>query len=195
MSYLDRILFYCKRLNISQSSFERAAGLSKGQITKWKKGANPGLRSQLKVADFMSISVAELMSSSPYQDVALIDPLSENDLHISDNQIGSIKMLPDAVSDPDNCYAVKICDDSMNPYIYEGDIVIADKDSPPKSGDIAAVFIPGSPVTCRKILHYGSGIILQPCNVEYDARFYTSSELSSLGITVSGRIISHIHHF
>lgn len=189
MYYLDRIFSYCRRLGISQYSFEKGAGLSRGQISKWKNGVRPGVNSLQKAASFMNITFDELISEEDHAAdlrIPLADPYEESD---------HIHVLPDSVSDPDECFAVVIRDDSMEPQIHKGDYVILDRSVQPDSGDIAAVFEPGSPATCRKILIDDSGIILQPFNIDYDAEYYRPSEIKEMHIEVKGRIVSQIHQF
>ena len=174
---------------MSQYAFEKAAGLSRGQISKWKGGVRPGVASLMKAADFMHITFEELISEED-DSYELRIPLAD-----SSGECDHIRVLPESVSDPEECFAVMITDDSMEPQIHKGDYVILDRSIAPGSGDIAAVFEPGSPATCRKILFDDSGIILQPVNIDYDAEFYRRSEVKELRIEVMGRIVSQIHQF
>ncbi|MBQ3291846.1 MAG: helix-turn-helix domain-containing protein [Mogibacterium sp.] len=164
LNFLDRIDAYCKSHNMSQSYFERAAGLSKGQITKWRNGFKPGLKSQQKLAAFMNISIAELMREG-----------SE-----------------DGASGDESRFEITMDDDSMEPYILKGYIIIADKNSKVESGDIAIISTPGDQTICRKVVFNEDGIILQPYNRKYDAVYYRYSEMESLPVALTGKVVRHI---
>ena len=153
MNFLDRIEAYCKEFGLSQSSFERAAGLTKGQITKWKNGLHPGLKSQRKIAEYMQMSLEELMRETPasYEGDPMLhfDPDALRDhsalyIPVIKNCSGldfarlrrgevskpaphqNIRLLPPSVANPFDCFGFEMYDNSMVPYFDRGDIVLAD---------------------------------------------------------------------
>ena len=64
------------------------------------------------------------------------------------------------LGDPDSHFFFKAHDDSMEPYISEGDIALVKKQDDVESGAIAAVVYENSPVTLKKVVKEGDIIIL-----------------------------------
>lgn len=201
-----------------QNAFERAAGLTKGQITKWKQGFKPNHASQEKLAAFMHMTLEELMRDDDAQ--ARYDEDSNEPVPVSasvrrDNtgiyirkasssgtpgsedasEESFISILPDSALSDGSCFAVIMEDDSMEPYIGKGNIIIANRNAEISSGDIVTVSTPGEPVVCRKIHYEKNGFTLQPFNRNSNAIYYSNSEIESLPVAITGKVISHIENF
>ncbi len=78
---------------------------------------------------------------------------------------------------------------SMEPRMYEGDIVIVRKQENVNSGEIAIVLVNGSEATCKKIRKTGDGIMLIPLNPNYDPLFYNHQEIEELPVRIIGKVV------
>jgi len=86
-------------------------------------------------------------------------------------------------------FALKVKGDSMQPRMYEGDIVIVKKQEDIESGDIGIVIVNGESATIKKILKSNDGITLQPLNYNFTPKFYSNSDIESIPITIIGKVI------
>ena len=210
MDFLDKIYAFCTEHNISVTRFEREAGIAKGLISKWKsQGFKPSYNTQKKIEAYMGIPSENLMCKIP--DAASADsaypaqPDMIRDASVryipvlwdvagsassdKENIASYIPVFPDMLSDPDNCFAMKITDSSMLPELDPGDVVIVQRCEQPDHGDIVVACSPGKPAVCRKLVREEEGIVLQPFNRHFDSVSYRHEEMDMLPLMFVGRVI------
>lgn len=85
-------------------------------------------------------------------------------------------------------FALQIKGNSMEPRICEGDVVIVRRQPEVESGEIAIVLVNGNDAVCKKVMRYDSGISLVSLNPAYEPMFFTNEEISSLPVTILGRM-------
>lgn len=86
-------------------------------------------------------------------------------------------------------FGLMIKGDSMEPRITEGDVVIVRKQETVENGEIAVVLINGDDATVKKFYKTDAGIKLVSTNPTYDPFFYTPDEVSSLPVTIIGKVV------
>ena len=86
-------------------------------------------------------------------------------------------------------FALQIQGDSMEPRICPNDVVIVRKQSSVESGDIAVVLVNGENAACKKIIRQANGISLVSLNPAYPPMFYTNEEITSLPVTILGKMV------
>ena len=87
-------------------------------------------------------------------------------------------------------FALKIKGSSMEPRIFDGDVVIVKKQPTVESGQIAAVLINGEDATIKKLKITPDGIMLIGLNPSvFEPRFYSNAEVQSLPLTVLGLVV------
>ena len=209
MSFLDVIFAHCQEHKMNQTQFEREVGLPKGSVSKWKnKGFKPNYNTQLKLSAYLGMTAEELMNgqvgSKPEvsSDKVWADTVNEASIHyipvlrdvinsVADDPENVIKYLPsfpDTIEHPEECYAMRMPDSSMEPWFRTGDIIIVQRCSEPDSGDTVVVCSPGAEPLVRKLIRAENRIILQPANSEYDAQSYTYEEMDMLTVYFSGKV-------
>lgn len=90
---------------------------------------------------------------------------------------------------PEEYFGLQIKGDSMFPRIQEGDVVIVRKQADVDSGDTAIVLVNGEDATCKKIKKNDAGILLLPLNARYEPTFYSNEEITSLPVTIVGKVV------
>ena len=140
MYYLEMIEAHRKQLGLSEGGYEKKCGLPKGIISKWRtKGFHPNAASQKKLADFMRISIAELMGEEgPLTAEAIVREkltLQRENFEISlptlspEGRAGCCARLVSIISeeniDPRDCFSFDMPDNSMEPAYIKGDILFA----------------------------------------------------------------------
>nr|DAX73490.1 MAG TPA: Repressor protein CI [Caudoviricetes sp.] len=87
-------------------------------------------------------------------------------------------------------FALQIRGASMEPVLYEGDVVIVRKQSSASTGDIAIVLINGDEATVKKIRREPSGLMLIGYNAAvYEPHFYTNEDIERLPVQILGKVV------
>lgn len=80
--------------------------------------------------------------------------------------------------------AVTIHGDSMEDFLYDGDIAFFKRQPDVENGEIAIVEIDGSGVTCKKVVKEDGKIILRSLNKKYDDRVIEKEKVRIIGKVV-----------
>ena len=86
-------------------------------------------------------------------------------------------------------FALQIRGDSMEPRMYDGDIVIVKKQSSIENGQIGIVLVNGYEATCKKIRISNNGITLIGFNPDFQPITYSAVEIMSLPVQIIGRVV------
>ena len=86
-------------------------------------------------------------------------------------------------------FALRICGDSMEPKIENGDIVIVRRQPDCESDDIAIVLVNHDEATCKKIRKLPNGIMLISTNPKYDPMIFTNHDIEELPVTILGKVV------
>ncbi len=106
----------------------------------------------------------------------------------SENIIGYVHIDKD-VPDPENYFALKVIGDSMQPVLFENDIVIVHKQSDIENGQVGIILIDGEEGTVKKIVKYDDYIELVAFNSYYPPRrIEKDAEFKILGKVVEARV-------
>lgn len=103
-----------------------------------------------------------------------------------ENIIGTIKVNIDLVKDGSEYFALKVKGDSMQPVLYEDDVVIIKRQNDCEDGQIAVVLINGEEGTIKKVKKSSSGIWLQPFNNNYEPLVFTNDEIEDIPVKIIG---------
>lgn len=91
------------------------------------------------------------------------------------------------LEDPHDYFALRIVGHSMEPRIWDGDVVIAKKMADVDSGSVAVVFVDGEDATVKQIKKSDEGITLIGWNPSvYTPKFYTWAEVEKLPVQILG---------
>lgn len=106
----------------------------------------------------------------------------------SENIIGSVS-INKKINDIKNCYALKVTGDSMQPVLYEDDIIIIHRQDDVESGQVAIVLIDNEEATVKKVIKHEDYIELVAFNSYYPPKKLTSKDnFKIIGKVIEGRI-------
>lgn len=197
---------FSKRLNelITNSSYtldriEEYVGKTNATISRYASGEITGVKRSTiaKLAEFFGVSPAWLagFSDEKYEtsETKRIFPLlgtvrAGYNYLASENIIGYIT-LDRKVSDPENCYALKIKGDSMQPVLYEDDIVVVHKQNDIESGKIGIVIVDNEEATIKKIVKTQDGLELHALNPYYPIRKFSFKDIEKIPVKIIGKVI------
>lgn len=86
-------------------------------------------------------------------------------------------------------FGLQIHGDSMEPRIYEGDVVIVRQQDDAESGDIVIAMINGNDATCKRLTKYASGIALTSLNSKYEPMMFTNQEIIEKPVRIIGKVV------
>lgn len=87
-------------------------------------------------------------------------------------------------------FGLLIKGDSMEPRIYEGDIVIVRKQDDAESGEIVIATVNGTDATCKRLIKYAGGISLVSLNsAKYEPMMFSNEEIESRPVRILGKVV------
>ncbi len=110
------------------------------------------------------------------------------DYFATENIIGYVAVDKN-VPDVENCYALQIVGDSMQPVLYEDDIIVVHKQDDVENGQIAIVLIDNEEATVKKVIKHDDYIELIAFNSYYPPKKLTKEDnFKIIGKVIEGRI-------
>lgn len=94
--------------------------------------------------------------------------------------------IPQEMSKKGEYFGLEIRGHSMEPRIYDGDVVIVHKQPDAESGQIAIVSVNGDDATCKRLVKYENGITLMSFNPSYAPMVFTDKEKENLPLQIWG---------
>ena len=86
-------------------------------------------------------------------------------------------------------FGLKIKGDSMEPRIYDGDVVIVRQQADAESGDIVIAMVNGDDATCKRLIKYSTSIALISLNSKYEPMLFTDKEVLEKPVRVIGKVV------
>lgn len=202
MNMGERIKQLRLQKGLTQEELGKYIGVQKSAIRKYEKGSVTNLkRSSIEtLAKLFNVTPSYLMCidddnnfENNMIDNKRVFPLLGSvkagyDYLASENIIGYVT-IDKKLADPENYFALKIVGDSMQPVMYEDDIIIVHRQSDVESGQIAIVLVDGEEGTVKKIIKYDNYIELVAFNSYYPPRKLSKDDnFKIIGKVVEARI-------
>lgn len=86
-------------------------------------------------------------------------------------------------------FGLQIHGDSMEPRIYDGDVVIVRQQEDAESGEIVIALVNGSDATCKRLIKYANGISLMSLNAKYEPMMFTNDEIEEKPVKIIGKVV------
>lgn len=86
-------------------------------------------------------------------------------------------------------FGLQIHGDSMEPRIYDGDVVIVRQQEDAESGEIVIALVNGSDATCKRLIKYAQGIHLMSLNSKYEPMTFTNEEIEEKPVKIIGKVV------
>ena len=86
-------------------------------------------------------------------------------------------------------FGLQIRGDSMEPRIYNGDVVIVRQQEDAENGDIVIATINGDDATCKRLRKYRDGIELISNNPSYSPMFFANEDIISKPVRILGKVV------
>lgn len=86
-------------------------------------------------------------------------------------------------------FGLQIHGDSMEPRIYDGDVVIVRQQEDAESGEIVIALVNGSDATCKRLIKYATGISLMSLNSKYEPMMFSNDEINEKPVKIIGKVV------
>jgi len=202
---------YRAKYNITMDDFAQMSGLSKGYISMLEKNENPKTKLPIMpttktlsaVSSALNISVSELMdklggrndvknaiSADSFALVPVMGTVRAGYGGLAhDENIGmeSVDMRTLRGYDKDDFFYLIVRGDSMEPRLYEGDLVLVRKQTSVDSGSYAVVVIDDDEGVVKKVEYDKNSVTLISQNHNYPPRKFAGDEVER--VRVIGKVI------
>ncbi len=199
----QKIKLLREQLNLTLEQVGNIVGVGKSTVRKWETGEIANMRRD-KIA-----SLAKALHTTP---AYLMDWKEETDKNeplakgvtipvlgyvragypiYAEENIIDYEEISNTMAAKGEFFGLRICGISMEPRMFEGDIVIVRKQPDVESGEIAVVLVNGSDGTVKKVIKSDNGIMLVPLNsnCDYEPHFYSNEEIQTLPVTIAGKVV------
>lgn len=173
----------------------RYLGTSDQTVYSWfNERSYPRSANLEKIATYLNVSIEQLTGSNNDDNVSAvrIPVLGSVRAGIPLDAIEDIidwEEIPIEMTKKGEYFALQIKGNSMEPRMYEGDIVIVRKQNSIDNGQIGIVLVNGYEATCKKIRISNSGITLIGFNPDFQPITYSAVEIMSLPVQIIGRVV------
>ncbi len=170
---------------------------NKSTIAKIEAGANDIVQSKVvEFAKALNTSVAFLMGWSDEQ-ISSGKGIKINVLGrvAADIPIEAIEDVIDTeeitaeMAKTGEFFGLQIHGDSMEPRIYENDVVIVRKQEDAENGDIVIAMINENDATCKRLIKYAGGISLVSLNAKYAPMTFSNKEILEKPVRILGKVV------
>lgn len=201
MNMITRIEKMLNEQGIKRSTMLADLDIPSSTFSTWKKkGSDPDLKSVIKLANYLGVSMDYMLTGEKGN----IQKLELDDEPIQIRVLGKVaagipieavedvigeETISKKMAETGDYFGLRISGDSMEPSIHHGSIVIVRQQDDVENGDIAIVIVNGEDATCKKIEKFENGIMLVPINKAYEEKFYTNEEIEKLPVRIIGKVV------
>lgn len=181
---------------LQQKELADAIGVNESSVGKWLlRKAMPRMGTIQKLADYFEVPKSYFLEEGKKEVVRKgnrIPVLGRVAAGIPIEAVQDIEDyedIPASWGDPREYFALKIQGHSMEPRIWDGDVVIARKMPDVDSGSVAVVLVDGEEATVKQIKKSEDGMTLIGWNpAVYPPKFYTWAEVEKLPVQILGLV-------
>lgn len=190
--------------NMIPQELANASGVSKASISQYLNGSHaPSNISSGKMAKILNVNPVWLMGfDAPMREEAITSSSSKKGVTI--NVLGRVaagipidaieevidtEEITEEMAKTGEFFGLKIKGNSMEPRIYENDVVIVRQQNDAESGDVVIATINGDEATCKRLRKYRDGIELISNNPSYEPMFFSNEEILSKPVRIIGKVV------
>ncbi|KJJ77886.1 MULTISPECIES: XRE family transcriptional regulator [Clostridia] len=191
--------------NMTLEQLGDKVGVGKSTVRKWENGMIANMRRDkiAKIADVFNVSPSYLIGWDNN-----VGPITNGTKHkapgVTINVLGRvaagvpIEAIEDIIDTEEisaelastgSFFGLQIHGDSMEPRMYEGDVVIVRQQDDAESGEVIIAMVNGDEATCKRLKKYDGGIMLLSNNPHYDPIVFTNEEIEEKPVRIIGKVV------
>ena len=172
---------------------ERELGFSNGYLSKIDK-TEPSARTIRRLADYFGVSTDFLLygeevigENDNAGKIPVLGFVRAGELHTEYENV--LDYITADYKNTDEYFALMVKGDSMQPRLYEGDIVIVHRQDTAENGEVAVVQVNGDEAVVKKLMKFAHGIGLQSFNPAYPLVQYNETEIAEKPVRILGKVV------
>ena len=195
--FSKRLRYYLTLNDMTQLDLARALGVGTTSVYNWCNGIKtPRMDKVDSMCKIFHCMRRDLMEESSFNStssnavkinvlgrVAAGIPLEAIEDIIDTEEISSEMALTGEF------FGLRIHGDSMEPRMYEGDVVIVRQQDDAESGDIVIAMVNGDDATCKRLMKYSGGISLISLNPKYDPMMFSNDDILNKPVKIIGKVV------
>ncbi len=197
----EKIKMLREQKGLTLEELGNKVGVGKSTIRKWELGIIANMkRDKIAIlADALNVSPAYLMGWDSKESVDIkkvagvkINVLGRVAAGIPIKAVEDIidtEEISEEMASTGEFFGLKIKGDSMEPRIYDGDVVIVRQQDDADSGDIVIAMVNGDDATCKRLVKYATGIGLISLNSKYSPMMFTEEDISKKPVRIIGKVV------
>lgn len=187
---------------LTQDELSKQLNISRSTIGMYEKGARePDFETLELIADYFNVDTDYLLGrtvkttyipSSALRKGVSINVLGRVAAGIPIDAIEEVidtEEITEEMAKTGEFFGLKIKGNSMEPRIYENDVVIVRQQNDAESGDVVIATINGHEATCKRLRKYRDGIELISNNPSYEPMFFSNEEILSKPVRIIGKVV------
>lgn len=186
--------------NKTQIDIINDLGINKSAISTWCNGTRlPRMDKVDLLAKYLGISRSDLIEdkkefsqSNSTRSSVVINVLGRVAAGIPISAIEEIidtEEISEEMAKAGEYFGLLIRGDSMEPRIYDGDVVIVRQQDDAESGDIVIAMVNGDDAVCKRLAKYSEGISLISLNTKYEPLIFTNKEIQEKPVRIIGKVV------
>lgn len=205
MGMAERIKERRLYMNYTQEELAQKLGLQKSAIAKYENGRVENIKRSViaQMADVLECSPAYLMGWDN-NIVPITNGVKNKKSGVTINVLGNVaagtpieaiediidtEEITEEMASTGEFFGLQIRGDSMEPRMYNGDVVIVRQQDDADSGDIVIATINGTDATCKRLRKYRDGIELISNNPSYEPMFFNNKEILEKPVKIIGKVV------
>lgn len=197
---LNRIRYLRLQNSMKQEELANILNVSQASLSGYENEKyEPDKKTLIKLAEFFGVTVDYLLGIDPpvgfLKSPCTNIPVYKNLRADIPNQFPFPKEIyycqpfGPHPENKEDYFGLQVTDDSMEPRICDGDVIIARRQTDANTGDIVVIQVSTDYASVTEFIKYESGIALVPCNPKYPIRSFTKNEIQSLPVVVMGKAV------
>ena len=204
MGLAENIRYLRTKLGYSQDYLAEQLGYkSYTTIQKWESGVSePPIKKFKELANILNVDINDLANRDLTAEMRVSNVLKQKSVTINvlgrvaagipieamENIIDTEEISLD-MARTGEFFGLQIHGDSMEPRIYDGDVVIVRQQEDAESGEIVIALVNGSDATCKRLIKYATGISLMSLNSKYEPMIFSNEEINEKPVKIIGKVV------
>lgn len=204
----EQKIIFAKNLNYyvyisgkQQKEIAELLGFNAKTFNGWCKGLSlPTMGKVQKIADYFGIGKSDLLdekteklqvnSSTKGVKINVLGRVAAGLPIEAIENIIDTEEISEEMARTGEFFGLQIKGDSMEPRIYENDVVIVRKQDDAESGDIVIALVNGNDATCKRLIKYAGGISLVSLNsAKYEPIMFSNEEIEEKPVKIIGKVV------
>ena len=197
--FSERLRYYLTKYEMTQLELSKLLGVGTTSVYNWCNGIKtPRMDKVDAMCDIFHCKRSDLMEDKTTQSHSTahtgvtINVLGRVAAGIPIDAIEEIidtEEITEEMAKTGEFFGLKIKGNSMEPRIYENDVVIVRQQNDAESGDVVIATINGHEATCKRLRKYRDGIELISNNPSYEPMFFSNEEILSKPVRIIGKVV------